>query len=85
MKIETIKKFLDESNWQLGEELDILIEMSGDAVSRGNSLTKKHVMKYFDDEPEILDRLEPLDWEDVKAEMLVRGLIDGWVADEIFP
>lgn len=87
MKIETIKRFLDKTNWKLNEEdYTKLCGLSGDLVEVGASLTKQYIISNLDEDKDfdLINIIQTTKWRDIIAELVMRGLIDGWVEDELF-
>lgn len=87
MKIETIKRFLDKTNWKFNEEdYTKLCELSGDLVEVGVSFTKQYIISNLDEDKDfdLINIIQTTKWRDIIAELVMRGLIDGWVEDELF-
>jgi len=86
MKIETIKKFLDETNWKFNEkDYSTLCELSGGLTEAEASLTKQYIISNLneDEDFDLINIIRTTKWKDIVAELVVRGLIDGWVEDEL--
>ena len=84
MKKEDIVKYCNSKNWNMNqEEYDLVGELSGEVSYSGlgwNYLVKE--CDFMDDK--LKDLFDSVGEEEVRKEVFVRGILDGWVEEEIF-
>jgi len=83
MKVKLIKKFCDKKNWKLSKELYNIIT---ETICDGGSINKGILIEDLNEVWEckhLVKELKALKIEDIKAEIIVRSLIEGWGASYI--